>query len=219
MGTTFEIQSDLSPADMERILQSDMIAVDCEMGGLNPHRDLLYLVQISDQNNTPNLIKTQHWEQAENLKSILTNKKITKIFHFAIMDCAFLNRYMSINVESAYCTKIASKLARTYSNSHSLSALLEDLLGLTKDKKAQTSYWGRQVISQEQIEYAINDVKHLVSVKKELENILEDKGTLPTGMTYVELNRQCQQFIPTLTHLWLNGWDFGKEDSESVFGH
>ena len=111
MDKYFDLQTDLSFEDLERISRAKTIAVDCEMGGLNPHRDLMYLVQISDSDNNINLIKTSSWGKAENLKKVLLNKNITKIFHFAIMDCAFLSRYMSIIVEGAYCTKIASKLA------------------------------------------------------------------------------------------------------------
>jgi ribonuclease D len=218
MGMTYEIQSDLSNQDVERISKTKIVAVDCEMAGLNPHRDPLYLVQLCDMDNTVNIVRTTMWPQAENLKSILCDGRLIKVFHFAIMDCAFLNKYLSIVVENAYCTKIASKLARTYSNSHSLNTLLEDLLGLTKDNKSQMSYWGRQNLSNEQVQYALTDVKHLLKIKNELEIVLAEKGTLPTGITYTELNRQCQQFVPALTHLWLNGWDFGKEDSISIFG-
>ena len=211
-------QADLSNDYIERISRTKNIAVDCEMGGLNPHRDLLYLVQVADENNNVVLVKTRYWDEAKNLKSVLVNKEITKIFHFALMDCAFLDRYMSISIENVFCTKIASKLARTYSNSHSLGSLLEELLGLEKEKKMQTSYWGGD-ITQEQMQYAANDVKYLMRIKDRLESILAEKGSLSSGLTYLELNSQCQQFIPTLTQLWLNGWDFGVEDPKSVFGH
>lgn len=215
---SFEPQNDLSTLDLKRISNSGIVAIDCEMGGLNPNRDQLYLVQISDRHDVVNLIKTSQWQEAENLKSILMNKKIIKVFHFAIIDNAFLNKHLSIVVENSYCTKIASKLARTYSDSHGLGSLLEDLLGLAKDKKLQTSYWGGQ-ITKEQIQYAIKDVKYLIKIKDKIESILAEKGALPTGITYLELNNKCQQFIPTLTQLWLNGWDFGIEDPKSVFGH
>jgi len=215
---SFEPQNDLTNLDLERISKSGIVAIDCEMGGLNPNRDQLYLVQISDRNDVVNLIKTSQWHQAVNLKSIMVSKNIIKVFHFAIIDNSFLNKHLSIVVENAYCTKIASKLARTYSDSHGLGSLLEDLFGLEKDKKLQTSYWGGH-ITKEQTQYAIKDVKHLIKIKSKLESILAEKGTLPTGITYLELNNKCQQFIPALTQLWLNGWDFGIEDPKSVFGH
>lgn len=212
------LQTDLSFEDVERISKAKTIAVDCEMGGLNPHRDQLYLVQIADSEHKVNLMRSNHWPQAENLKRILSDENIVKVFHFAIMDCAFLNINLSIKVRNPYCTKIASKLARTYSDSHSLKNLLDDLLGQTMDKKSQTSFWGRQKLSQEQLQYAINDTYYLIEIKHELETILEEKGMLATGITYSDLNLHCQQFIPTLVHLWLNGWDFGKEMPESLFG-
>ena len=212
------IQPDLTDEDLERLSTTSAVAVDCEMGGLNPHRDLLYLVQLCDENDKIYIIRTDDWDRAVNLKRLFTLASLTKVFHFAIMDCAFILCHCHISVESAYCTKIASKLARTYTSTHSLTNLLEDMLGVKIEKKLQTSFWGNEEISQAQLEYAANDVRYLLGIRQKLETMLQLKGTLPSGTSYMELNAHCQAIIPDLVHLWLNGWDFGKEDINSIFG-
>jgi ribonuclease D len=212
------IKKDLSKSDVARISESKIIAVDCEMAGLNPHRDPLYLVQICDRDRIVNIVKTRNWLKAVNLQKVLCDPNITKVFHFAIMDCGFILKQLHVLVQSVYCTKIASKIARTYASSHSLSSLLEELLGIVVDKKQQTTFWGKDQITPEQLDYAVNDIKHLLEIKERLELIMREKGALPTGISYCELNNKCQECIPVLVHLWVNGWDFGKEDPVSIFG-
>jgi ribonuclease D len=212
------IQDDLSDKDLDRLLETKMVAVDCEMGGLNPLRDSLYLIQICDPNKTINVIKSKDWQSAVNLRKFFAAEKLVKVFHFAIMDYAFILNHCKVSVQNPYCTKIASKLARTYTNSHSLASLLEEFLRITKDKSCQTTFWGWDEFSKEQIEYATKDVLYLLEIRQRLECILAAKGNLPSGISFLELNAQCQSFIPTLVHLWINGWDFGKEDPNSIFG-
>jgi ribonuclease D len=216
METT--ITTDLTQADVARIEQGDAIALDIEMGGLNPHRDAIYLIQVCDQDGSVNILRSENWSSAIHLKAILKNPKIVKVIQFAIMDCAFLLKNMGFVPENIYCTKIASKIARTYSSGHSLANLVNEFFGISLDKKQQMSFWGDQTLKQDQIEYSIGDVKYLLEIRKRLETILEKKGMLPTGISYIELNQQCQSMIPTLVNLWVNGWDFGKEDQENVFG-
>jgi ribonuclease D len=212
------INSDITEHDLNRFSEAGIVAIDCETGGLNPLRDNLYLVQLADINGEIKIIKTTDWHQAKNLRSLLCDDKITKVSHFAVMDCGFLMLHLDIDIKGAYCTKIASKIARTYSSSHSLSSLIKEFFDFTIDKKLQTSFWGSAEISSAQMAYAANDVKYLLDIKNKLERILEEKGSLVSRMTYSELNRNCQATIPLLTHLWVNGWDFGKEDPNSVFG-
>jgi ribonuclease D len=212
------IQRDLSDDELNRLLEAKIVAVDCEMGGLNPYRDSLYLIQLCDPNGTVNIIKTRDWLSATNLKELFVSVGVMKVFHFAIMDCGFILNHCKVSIQNPYCTKIASKLARTYSNTHSLSSLMEDFLKVKPDKTCQTSFWGWDEISKEQKEYAENDVRHLLTIRQRLEEILAVKGMLPTGISYLEMNTLCQGFIPSLVHLWVNGWDFGKEDPNSVFG-
>ncbi|MDP2157929.1 MAG: ribonuclease D [Nitrospirota bacterium] len=212
------IKPDLTEADVMRIRESKIIAVDTETAGLNPARDALYVMQICDKNGQTEILRNRDWKAADNIRDILIDPTITKVIQFAIMDCGFIVKHMGVMPQNVYCTKIASKLARTYAPSHSLSSLVGELIGTPLDKKQQSTFWGREELSAEQLEYASADVKWLLGIKDTLENILETKGTLPTGISYTELNRICQSFIPSLVHLWLNGWDFGKEDPASLFG-
>jgi ribonuclease D len=211
-------QPDLTDVDLNRLVEAKIVAVDCEMGGLNPYRDSLYLVQLCDPNGTVNFIKTRNWLSATNLKELFASTDVKKVFHFAIMDCGFILNHCKVLIQNPYCTKIASKLARTNSNTHSLRAILEDLLRVTPDKTLQTSFWGWDEITKEQLEYAANDVRYLLTIRQRLEEILTVKGMLPTGISYIDMNTLCQGFIPSLVHLWVSGWDFGKEDPNSIFG-
>lgn len=212
------IKPDLTESDVLRIRESKIIAIDTETAGLNPARDALYLIQICDQNGETDILRNRDWKSAKNILSILIDPAITKVIQFAIMDCGFIVKHMGVLPQNVYCTKIASKLARTYAPSHSLSSLVGELIGITLDKKQQSTFWGKEQLSAEQLEYASKDVKWLLKIKEQLDNILETKELLPTGISYTELNRICQSFIPALVHLWLNGWDYGKEDTSSLFG-
>jgi ribonuclease D len=213
------LQEDLTLEQLAAFRQQGAVGVDTEMTGLLPFRDRLCLVQISGSNGTTVLVKTQQWEKAHNLKALLQDEQVIKVFHFAIMDCAFLLRYLQVQVANAYCTKIASRLARTYSPSHSLSTLLEELYEIKLDKTQRSTDWCRAELSPAQIQYAASDSIWLVDLRTKLEEILAARGQLETGITFAELNQRCQQFIPTLVHLWVNGWDFGREDGKSVFAH
>ena len=214
----YELKEDLTESDLARLRAAKTVALDCEMTGLNPNRDLLCLVQLSDGADPTLIVKTQDWTQAANLRALLLDPAVTKIFHFAIMDCGFLVKHVGVMPVNVYCTKIASKLARTYSPEHGLSSLVSELLGIDMDKTQQTTFWGG-ALTERQLQYAARDVAYLIEIRQRLEKILKQKGVLPTGITYYELNLKCQAFIPTLTHLWVNGWDFGREDRSSVFGH
>jgi ribonuclease D len=216
--TMNNIKDDLLEADVERLKKSKVIAVDTETAGLIPNRDRLYLMQICDTGGVVDIIRTDQWENTTNLRRVLVDPEIIKVIQFAVMDCAFILEYMGIMPVGVYCTKIASKIARTYSSNHSLAGLIEDLLGIPLDKKQQTTFWGKAQLTAEQIKYASNDVKYLIEARNRLEIILAEKGLLSTGMSYVELNKACQSFIPTLVHIWMNGWDFGKEEPQLIFG-
>jgi ribonuclease D len=212
------IQSDLSENDLLRLRACSELAVDCEMTGLNPHRDLLCVVQLCDSNGEINIIKTREWSNAKNLQCILNDTSITKVFHFAIMDCAFLYLYLNMHLDNIYCTKIASKIARTYAPKHSLTELTKEFLSIDLDKRSGVTFWCAEQLTPEQIDYAANDVIYLLDCKKHLEQLLEQKGVLKTGLSYRELNERTQKMVPTLVYLWVNGWDFGKEDTSSIFG-
>lgn len=212
----FSILEDLTDEFYRSVTSKGIVAIDCEMTGLNPHRDLLCLVQLCDQDKNVMILRTKDWHKAKLLKQLLINEDVTKVFHFAIMDSGFLMTKLSVEVKNAFCTKIASKLVRTYTDEHGLAALVKELLQIEIDKSEQSTFWLAEELSLKQLRYAANDVLHLIEIKEILEKMLEQKGTLPTGISYSELNRRCQNFIPTLTHLWINGWDFGRQEKTGI---
>lgn len=212
-------QDDLTERDLALFRSCEHIAIDTEMTGLDPYLDQLCTVQISGKAGEPVVIKTTEWREAPNLQRILVDRSVTKVFHFAVMDCSFLLRNIGVETTNVFCTKIASRIVRRNAESHSLSVILEDVLDITLDKTLQRSNWCKDSLSQQELEYAANDVRWLVDLKTELEKRLIDLGQLETGLSYVELNRRCQSCIPTLVQLWLNGWDFGKDTGTSVFSY
>jgi ribonuclease D len=219
-GAVIEIKQDLTDDDVERLRRSQVVALDTETAGLIPGRDPLYLVQVCDRDGVVDILRRQDgWGGARNVIRVLRDPEIVKVIQFAVMDCAFLLKNMGAMPVNVYCTKIASKLARTYSSGHSLSAILEDVLGVVIDKRMQTTFWGKARLSEDQLRYAAADVTHLIEARNRLEALLVEKGTLPTGLSYADLNRECQSFIPVLVHLWVNGWDIGKEEPQLIFGH
>ncbi len=213
------LQEDLFARDLKRLSRAGIAGVDTEMTGINPNRDLLCLVQICDSQGFVNIIRTADWGHTPNLKTFFSSEEFLKIFHFALADCSFILMKLGIEVKNVYCTKIASKIARTYSPEHSLRALVKEFYGLELDKSQQTTDFLRPDLTSKQLEYAANDVLWLIDLKAKLDDLLERKGTLPTGISYKELNRRCQGFIPTLVHLAINGWNLGVEDRNIIFAH
>lgn len=214
------LQQDLSTSDLVRLRESSIVAVDCEMTGLNPNRDLLCLVQLCDVAGNVTLVQTSHWRTSSLLREFFLDPSIVKVFHFAVNDCSFILKQMGIEVSSAYCTKIASKLARTYSQDHRLATIVQEFFRVQLDKAQQSTYWCGATLTLEQLQYAANDVIWLIELKSKLDKLLEAKGVLPTGISYAELNQQCQAFIPHLVHLRLNGWEIGTDGHAlSVFAY
>ena len=178
-----------------------MAAVDCEMMGLEFHRDRLCLVQVGDGEGNAWLVKFDGttWD-APNLKALLEDSRILKLFHYGRKDFCFLKHYLDINVAPIFDTKIASKLTRTYTERHGLKNLVEEVLGAKVSKEAQSSYWGAAVLTEEQKAYAASDVEHLHALKVELEQRLKDLGRL-------ELAQSCFDFMPQRVALDLAGWE------------
>jgi len=175
------------------------IAIDTETMGLNPIRDKLCLVQISKGNNISHLIKINDIKKKpKNLIKILKNNKIKKIFHFARFDVAVLKHSYGINIKNIYCTKIASKIIRTYTDKHGYKDLCAELLNISISKNEQTSDWGGN-LSKAQQRYAATDVLYLHKIKKKLDNMLSREKR-------VELAEACFQFIEYRTELDLGGW-------------
>ena len=175
------------------------IAIDTETMGLNPIRDKLCLVQISKGNNICHLIKINDIKKKpKNLIKILKNNKVKKIFHFARFDVAVLKHSYGINIKNIYCTKIASKIIRTYTDKHGYKDLCAELLNISISKNEQTSDWGGN-LSKSQQKYAATDVLYLHKIKKKLDNMLSREKR-------VELAEACFQFIEYRTELDLGGW-------------
>jgi ribonuclease D len=185
------------------------IAIDTETKGLNPERDRLCLVQISRGDGDSHLV---HFSppgvyEAPSLRRLLADPSVLKIFHFARFDVAVLERYLGVACRPLYCTKIASKLCRTFTDKHGLKDLCRDLLGIELSKQQQSSDWGAAELGEEQLRYAASDVLHLHALKAKLDVMLEREGRRA-------LAEACFGFLPT--RVTLDRLGFIEED---VFSH
>ena len=184
------------------------IAIDTETMGLKAVRDRLCLVQISNGDGNAHLVQFEKGNYvAPNLKKLLLNSEVLKIFHFARFDLLALRKNLGIEINNIYCTKIASKLARTYTDAHGLKAISDELLGVELSKKQQSSDWGADIISEDQIKYAASDVLYLHQIKEKLDMILKREGRF-------EIAKKCFEFLPTRSALDLNGFE-----EEDIFRH
>ncbi len=193
------------PADFDA---GSSVAIDTETLGLKPGRDKLCLVQISTGDGNAVLVQIDRDTfAAPNLKALLVNPAITKIFHFARFDVAVLKHYLGVDTFPLYCTKIASRLVRTYTDRHGLKDLIKELLGIELNKQQQSSDWGAHVLSEAQKQYAALDVVYLHEVKARLDQMLEREGRSAVA-------KSCFDFIPTRAALDLGGWA-----EEDIFSH
>ncbi len=178
------------------------IAIDTETMGLKTSRDRLCLIQISQGNNETHLIKIDNKENSkfDNLKKILWDQEIEKIFHYARFDLNVLDYYIGPIRGPIWCTKIASKLCRTYTNKHGLSDLCKEILGIDLPKEQQSSNWGRKFLSNDQQRYAANDVIYLHKIKEELTKILKQEGRF-------QLAKKVFDFLPIRSKLDLAGFN------------
>ena len=185
-----------------------VVAVDTETMGLNPHRDRLCLVQLSAGDGSCHLVQFPAGEyDAPNLKRLLTDPDRLKLLHFARFDIAAIHAYLGVTMAPVYCTKIASKLTRTYTDRHGLSALCKDLLGVELSKAQQSSDWGAAELGDAQLEYAASDVLHLHRLREILDGLLIREGRM-------EIAQDCWNFLPTRARLDLLGWD-----EQEIFAH
>jgi len=180
------------------------IAIDTETLGLNIKRDRLCLIQLRNESNKKvYLIKFEKDispANSKNIKSLLENKSLTKIFHYARFDMAVLKENLNINVRNIFCTKIASKLTRTYSSKHGLKDLVKEILNIELDKSEQTSDWSQKKFTKQQIQYAMNDVLYLSDLKKNLEVKLLDTKRVKAFKSIIN-------FLETRVELDLMGWE------------
>ena len=186
----------------------DAVAVDTETQGLNLQRDRLCVVQLSAGDGVCHLVQLAQGDYAApNLKTLMTDPDVTKIFHFARFDVAIMKRWLDITIRPVFCTKIASKLVRTYTDRHGLKDVTRELLGIELSKVQQSSDWAAADLSEAQQAYAASDVLNLHAIRERLQEMLEREGR-------AELAQACFDFLPTRADLDLSGW------SESdIFAH
>lgn len=190
---------DLSAEMLNYYLEAEAIAVDTETMGLNPQRDRLCLIQLCDPNGYVTAIRIARGQsEAPNLKQLMEAEKIQKIFHFARFDVAQLLYHFGIETQPIFCTKIASKIARTYSGNHGLKSLVQELEGIELDKSAQSSDWGNAAnLTPKQLSYAANDVRYLIGVRDKLTDILQREERW-------EITQKCFDCIPVFVDLDLH---------------
>jgi len=177
-----------------------VVAIDCETMGLNPHRDRLCVVQMSGGDGDAHLVQIEQGQtEAPNLCAMLTNPDVLKLFHFGRFDIAVLQHTFGALTAPVYCTKIASKLVRTYTDRHGLKNLLQELLATDISKQQQSSDWGAEELSRAQLDYAASDVLYLHELRERLEEMLAREGRS-------ELAQACFRFLPTRAVLDLEGW-------------
>ncbi len=185
-----------------------VVAIDCETMGLHPHRDRLCVVQMSGGDGTAHLVQiAKDQTEAPNLCAMLTNPDVLKLFHFGRFDIAALQNAFGAVTAPVYCTKIASKLIRTYTDRHGLKYLLQELVGVDISKQQQSSDWGAPELSKAQLDYAASDVLYLHRLRDELNTRLVREGRM-------ELAQACFDFLPTRAALDLAGWP-----EQDIFSH
>ena len=186
----------------------DSVAIDTETLGLNPHRDRLCVVQLSNGDGTADVVQIPAGHRdAPNLKKLLGDKNVTKIFHFARFDLAVLSNAFGVMPQPVYCTKIVSKLVRTYTDRHGLKDLVREVLNIDLSKQQQSSDWGAATLTDAQLSYAASDVLHLHALREKLDAMLAREGR-------EGLAKACFEFLATRARLDLGGWE-----NDDIFAH
>ena len=195
------MQTNLYKNDLPDNIQfEDILAIDTEAMGLDPARDRLCLLQIYDGKGDCHLVQFDGFDyNCPNVSKVLSDEKKIKIFHYARFDMAAIKYALGVNLENIYCTKIASKIARTYTNSHGYKDICKELLNVDISKKKQSSDWGNISLSKDQVDYAANDVKYLHEIRAKLNEILHREKR-------INLAESCFKFLPTRVDLDLKGW-------------
>jgi ribonuclease D len=187
---------------------TDSVAIDTETMGLRPHRDRLCVVQLSNGDGSADVVQIpQGHSDAPHLKKLLGDPNVVKIFHFARFDLAALYNALGVMPQPVYCTKIASRLTRTYTDRHGLKDLVRELLGVDLSKQQQSSDWGADSLSDAQLAYAASDVLHLHALREKLDAMLARENR-------TELAQACFGFLPQRARLDLQGWS-----EEDIFAH
>ena len=187
---------------------TDAVAIDTETMGLHPHRDRLCVVQLSSGDGSADVVQIPKGHtDAPHLKALLGNPAITKIFHFARFDVGMLYNAFGVMPQPVYCTKIASRLARTYTDRHGLKDLVREVLNIDLSKQQQSSDWGAQQLTEAQLAYAASDVLHLHALRERLDAMLAREGRTAVAQA-------CFEFLPTRARLDLGGFE-----ADDIFAH
>ncbi|WP_282158686.1 ribonuclease D [Shimia thalassica] len=185
-----------------------VVAIDCETMGLNPHRDRLCVIQMSGGDGNAHLVQVAKGQsEAPNLCKMLEDPNVLKLFHFGRFDIAAMYNALGAVTAPVYCTKIASKLIRTYTDRHGLKNLVQELLGVDISKQQQMSDWGAEKLTKAQLDYAASDVLYLHRLKEELDKRLDREGR-------TEMANACFEFLPMRARLDLAGWP-----EQDIFAH
>jgi len=217
---TYNLSADISDKMLEMYLEESEIAIDAELHGLKLYRDEICLVQICDDKKNVCLVRPNPEIIPTNLKRLLTDPNVIKVFHFALSDVAFFKTSMDIDVSPFRCTKVMSKIIRTYTQGHGLKDLSLELLGHDLNKDQQQTNWAQNKLSNKQLEYAANDVLELIEIYRKLNDMIDKREPLSTGKTVCELNIKAQAVLPSLIDLLVHGYgDKNGGWESSLFSH
>ena len=216
----YTLTSDIPDKFLELYLAEPEIAIDTELHGLRLYRDEVCLVQICDDKNNVCLVKPENRQAPANLMHLLTDRDVIKVFHFALSDVAFFKTSLNIEVAPFRCTKVMSKLIRTYTQGHGLKDLSLELLGYDVNKDQQQTNWSQIDLTEKQLDYAANDVINLIQIYRKLNEMIVARPRLSSGTTVSELNNKAQSMLPGMVELLIHG--YGDKDGgweSSVFSH
>jgi len=217
---TYKLISDIPDNLIESYLSESEIAIDTELHGLRLYRDEVCLVQICDDKKNVSLIKPKINQTPPKLKRLLIDPDVTKVFHFAISDVSFIKTSLNIDVVPYCCTKVMSKLIRTYTQDHGLKDLILEVHGRQINKEQQQSNWDSENLTEKQLEYAANDVLYLIKIYRKMLDMMHKRSPLKSGITISELNKKAQSILPVLVELLIHG--YGDKDGgweTSLFTH
>ena len=218
--TEYSIYDDIPEGIFNNFMKLEKIAVDTELHGLTMNRDQICLVQLCDQEEQVCLVRPKQDEGYSRLKALMENKEVLKVFHFALTDVAFFRTSLNIEVTPFCCTKVMSKLIRTYTQNHGLKDLHMELLGIQMEKEQQQTNWAESDLSQNQLKYAANDVLRLLEIFERLQQMIISRNSLPGGMTISELNETAQSMLPGMVELLVHGYgDLDRGWQTSLFSH
>ena len=219
-NSNFQIVEDLNDQQLIAYTSKKVIAVDTELHGLKMNRDNICLIQLGDDARNVTLIRPNLERPPKNLKILLEDPSVRKLFHFALTDVAFFATSIGIVVENFRCTKVMSKIVRTYTESHGLKILCEELLGIELSKQQQQTNWASPDLTQKQLEYAASDVYYLIEIYYQLEKMMTYRPPLPSGKSIHEINEIAQKILPGLVQILINGYGDRDQGWEtSLFAH